>query len=169
MKNGASPSKKKPQRQAAKLEKLLKRYSPDLVKLHGDIEKHPRKESYTFTVNLSLPTGTLHATGRGIRRRRQRENGVRRNRHAVQETPGPAAQGLRVEAKAPPRPHPGLRVRPKTVLTNVRPVRRVGRASASLSRCPMANERNIETANTTRKVEVSPSRIAKISGLYAGM
>ncbi len=52
-------------RQTAKLEKLLKRYSPDLVKLHGDIAKHPRKESYTFTVNLSLPTGTLHATAEG--------------------------------------------------------------------------------------------------------
>ena len=31
----------------------------------ADIEKHPRKESYSFTLNLSLPTGTLHATGEG--------------------------------------------------------------------------------------------------------
>jgi ribosome-associated translation inhibitor RaiA len=59
------PVEKETQRQAAKLNKLLKRYSPDLVKLHGDIGKHPRKESYTFTVNLSLPTGSLHATGEG--------------------------------------------------------------------------------------------------------
>jgi len=59
------PLEKETQRQAAKLNKLLKRYSPDLVKLHGDIGKHPRKESYTFTVNLSLPTGSLHATGEG--------------------------------------------------------------------------------------------------------
>jgi ribosome-associated translation inhibitor RaiA len=36
------------------------------VILHGDIGKNPRKESYTFTVNLSLPTGTLHATGEGF-------------------------------------------------------------------------------------------------------
>jgi len=56
---------KETNRQAAKLDKLLKRYAPDLVKLHGEIEKRPRKESYTFTVNLSLPTGTLHATGEG--------------------------------------------------------------------------------------------------------
>jgi len=56
------PVEKETQRQAAKLNKLLKRYSPDLVKMHGDIGKHPRKESYTFTVSLSLPTGTLHAT-----------------------------------------------------------------------------------------------------------
>jgi ribosome-associated translation inhibitor RaiA len=59
------PVEKEVQRQAAKLEKLLKRYAPDLVQLHGDIEKHARKESYTFTVNLSLPTGTLHASGEG--------------------------------------------------------------------------------------------------------
>ena len=59
------PVEKETNRQAAKLGKLLKRYSPDLVKLHVDIEKHARKESYTSTVNLSLPTGTLHATGEG--------------------------------------------------------------------------------------------------------
>jgi ribosome-associated translation inhibitor RaiA len=52
-------------RQTAKLEKLLKRYDPDLILLHANIEKHARKESYTFTLNLSLPTGTLHATGEG--------------------------------------------------------------------------------------------------------
>ena len=52
-------------RQTAKLQKLLMRYDPDLVKLHANIEKHARKESYTFILNLSLPTGTLHATGEG--------------------------------------------------------------------------------------------------------
>jgi ribosome-associated translation inhibitor RaiA len=59
------PVEKEAKRQADKLGKILKRYAPDLVLLHGDIEKHARKESYTFTVNLSLPTGTLHATGEG--------------------------------------------------------------------------------------------------------
>jgi ribosome-associated translation inhibitor RaiA len=59
------PVEKETHRQVAKLEKLLKRYSPDLVLLHADIEKHARKESYTFTLNLSLPSGTLHATGEG--------------------------------------------------------------------------------------------------------
>jgi ribosome-associated translation inhibitor RaiA len=59
------PVEKETNRQAAKLDKLLKRYAPDLVLLHADIEKHPRKESYTFSVNLSLPTGTLHAKGEG--------------------------------------------------------------------------------------------------------
>ena len=47
MKNGASRSKRK-RNGTSKLEKLLKRYAPDLVQLHGDIEKHPRKESYSF-------------------------------------------------------------------------------------------------------------------------
>jgi len=54
------------QRQAAKLEKLLKRYAPDLVKLHSSIEKRPRKHEYLFSLNLSLPTGTLHAVGKSI-------------------------------------------------------------------------------------------------------
>jgi ribosome-associated translation inhibitor RaiA len=48
------PVEKETHRQAAKLEQL-----------HADIEKHSRRENYTFTVNLSLPTGTLHATGEG--------------------------------------------------------------------------------------------------------
>jgi len=59
------PVEKETNRQAAKLNKLLKRYEPELVQLHTCIEKQARKESYTFTVNLSLPTGTLHATGEG--------------------------------------------------------------------------------------------------------
>ena len=59
------PVEKETDRQAAKLGRLLKRYAPDLVQLHGDIAKHPRKESYTFSVNLSLPTGALHARGEG--------------------------------------------------------------------------------------------------------
>jgi ribosomal subunit interface protein len=44
-----------------KLARLLKSYSPDLVQLHGAVERHPRKENFTFSVNLSLPTGNLHA------------------------------------------------------------------------------------------------------------
>lgn len=56
---------KETQRHVAKLDRLLKRYAPDLVQLHGAIEKRPRKENYIFSLNLSLPTGTLHATGEG--------------------------------------------------------------------------------------------------------
>lgn len=52
-------------RLASKLGKLLKSYSPDLVQLHGSFEKHPRRVEYAFSLNLSLPTGTLHATGVG--------------------------------------------------------------------------------------------------------
>ncbi len=46
-----------------KVQKLLKRYAPDLVQFHGLFEKQPRKGLYSFSLNLSLPTGTLHATG----------------------------------------------------------------------------------------------------------
>jgi ribosome-associated translation inhibitor RaiA len=51
------------QRHAGKLDKLLKTYAPDLVQLHGVFSKNPRREEHTFSLNLSLPTGTLHATG----------------------------------------------------------------------------------------------------------
>jgi ribosome-associated translation inhibitor RaiA len=60
-----TPIEKETQRQVLKMEKLLKHYDPDLAHLHGDIEKQPRKESYLFSLNLSLPTGTLYATGEG--------------------------------------------------------------------------------------------------------
>ena len=59
------PLEKETSRHKVKLEKLLKRYPPDSLQLHGDIEKLARRESYTFSVNLYLPTGTLHATGEG--------------------------------------------------------------------------------------------------------
>lgn len=52
-------------RHAEKLNRLLKRYNPDLVHLHGSLEKAPRKSEFNFAVNLGLPTGVLHATGTG--------------------------------------------------------------------------------------------------------
>ena len=57
-------------RYVGKLGRLLKSYSPDLVQLHGSLEKHPRKTEYIFSLNLSLPTGSLHASGTaaGIRK-----------------------------------------------------------------------------------------------------
>jgi ribosomal subunit interface protein len=48
-----------------KLEKLLKRYQPDLVQLHGSFEQRPRKTEFNVSLNLSLPTGTLHCVGSG--------------------------------------------------------------------------------------------------------
>ena len=50
-------------RHLRKINALLKRYAPDLVQLHGAFDKLPHKSEFTFSVNLSLPTGTLHATG----------------------------------------------------------------------------------------------------------
>jgi ribosomal subunit interface protein len=52
-------------RHAEKLNRLLKRYAPDLVLLHGSLEKTPRKIEFSFSLNLTLPTGTMHATGVG--------------------------------------------------------------------------------------------------------
>lgn len=51
--------------QVAKLERLLKRYEPDSLQLHASLEKAPRKAGFDFTLHLVLPTGKLHATGRG--------------------------------------------------------------------------------------------------------
>jgi ribosomal subunit interface protein len=48
-----------------KLAKLLKSYEPDLVQLHGVFSKNPHNQEHSFSLNLSLPTGTLHATGIG--------------------------------------------------------------------------------------------------------
>jgi ribosome-associated translation inhibitor RaiA len=47
----------------AKLNRLLKSYEPDLVQLHGTFTQNPHKEEHSFSVNLALPTGSLHATG----------------------------------------------------------------------------------------------------------
>src|SRR5271170_3138780 len=52
-------------RHAAKLSRILKRYAPDLVLLHGSLEKTPRKTEFNFSLNLNLPTGTMHSTGVG--------------------------------------------------------------------------------------------------------
>jgi ribosomal subunit interface protein len=53
-------------RHVEKLGKLLQSYSPDLVQLHGVFSRDQhKKEEQTCTLNLSLPTGTLHATAVG--------------------------------------------------------------------------------------------------------
>ena len=52
-------------RHLSKMAKLLKSYQPDLVQFHGGFEKHPHRAEFIFSANLSLPTGTLHATGAG--------------------------------------------------------------------------------------------------------
>lgn len=50
---------------SAKLNRLLQKYGPDQVQLHTSLEKTPRKTAFELTLNLTLPTGTLHATGVG--------------------------------------------------------------------------------------------------------
>lgn len=53
------------ERPIQKLNTLLKRFSPDLITLHASLEKMPRKIEYSCSLNLTLPTGTLYATGIG--------------------------------------------------------------------------------------------------------
>jgi ribosome-associated translation inhibitor RaiA len=52
-------------RYVAKLNRLLKRYPADSVLLHESLEKNPHQHEFSFSLNLILPTGTLHATGVG--------------------------------------------------------------------------------------------------------
>ena len=52
-------------RHVEKMNRLLKRYAPDLVHLHSSLEKTPRRSEFDFSLRLTLPTGTLHATGVG--------------------------------------------------------------------------------------------------------
>ena len=49
-------------RYTAKMERWLERYDPDLISLHACYEKHSRKKIYTVTLNLTLPSATLHAS-----------------------------------------------------------------------------------------------------------
>jgi ribosomal subunit interface protein len=49
-------------RAVEKLTRLLKCYEPDLVQLHGALSQSQHTQDHTFSLNLSLPTGTLHAT-----------------------------------------------------------------------------------------------------------
>jgi ribosomal subunit interface protein len=53
------------ERQMGKFGRLLQSYSPDLVQLHATFSKTPHKDERACTLNLSLPAGTLHATGTG--------------------------------------------------------------------------------------------------------
>ena len=52
-------------RHIRKLEALLKHYAPDLVQLRGHFTRQLRRNQFTFSVNLSLPTGGLNAVGEG--------------------------------------------------------------------------------------------------------
>ena len=54
-------------RHTAKLGKLLKSYEPDLPQLHATFSKNGRAEEFACALTLSLPTGTLHATGTAAR------------------------------------------------------------------------------------------------------
>jgi ribosome-associated translation inhibitor RaiA len=59
------PAETEVERYAGKLNRILKTYEPDLVVLHGVFSQNSHREESSFSLNLSLPTGTLHATGTG--------------------------------------------------------------------------------------------------------
>jgi ribosome-associated translation inhibitor RaiA len=52
-------------RHVDKLNRLLKKYPPDLVELHSSVDRTPHKAEFCFSLHLTLPTGVLHATGLG--------------------------------------------------------------------------------------------------------
>jgi ribosomal subunit interface protein len=57
------PIEKECARHIEKLDRWLKKYASDAIQLHTGLETLPRKTQYDFSLNLALPTGTLHATG----------------------------------------------------------------------------------------------------------
>ena len=50
-------------RHLGKLKKLLKTYAPDLIQIHASVEKLARKAAFDFSLSLTLPTGSLYASG----------------------------------------------------------------------------------------------------------
>jgi len=52
-------------RRLDKLGKLLRSYEPDLIQIKGVFSQNPRTEEQSLALTLSLPTGTLRATGNG--------------------------------------------------------------------------------------------------------
>jgi ribosome-associated translation inhibitor RaiA len=52
-------------RRLDKLGKLLQSYQPDLIQLHGVFSSNHRTSEQSLSLTLSMPTGTLHATGSG--------------------------------------------------------------------------------------------------------
>jgi len=52
-------------RRLDKLGRLLKSYQPDLVQVHGVFSRNLRTEEQSLSLTVSLPTGSLHATGGG--------------------------------------------------------------------------------------------------------
>jgi ribosomal subunit interface protein len=49
----------------AKLDRLLSHFSPDLVHLHGTLESNGTRKNVACSLNLSLPTGQIHARQEG--------------------------------------------------------------------------------------------------------
>ena len=60
-----SPMDKVIQTHIQKLEKLLSRFTPDLVHLHGTLESNGVHQNTVCSLNLALPTGQLHASQQG--------------------------------------------------------------------------------------------------------
>jgi ribosome-associated translation inhibitor RaiA len=52
-------------RRLDKLGRLLRSYSPDLVQIKGAFSRNQRTDEQSLALTLSLPTGTLRATGNG--------------------------------------------------------------------------------------------------------
>lgn len=62
-----------------KLNRLLGHYTADGIALHASLEKTPRRNEFNFSLNLTLPSGALHATGTGANVPHQRESCLRGN------------------------------------------------------------------------------------------
>ena len=87
-------------RHIEKLNRLLKRYDPDLVQLHCTLEKTPHRIEFA----LFAKSNSAHRLAAGDRPRlgrpRRCESRIRRNRRPGKKASGKVAQGLHLETKA---------------------------------------------------------------------
>lgn len=62
------PVEKLISRRTEKLRRLLKTFSPELVHLHGTLERQSPRHGFVSSLNLRLPVGQVHAvkTGRSV-------------------------------------------------------------------------------------------------------
>ena len=60
-----TPLDKVIQSRIQKLEKLLVRFAPDLVHLHGMLESNGKHKYSVCSLNLALPTGQIHSREEG--------------------------------------------------------------------------------------------------------
>ncbi len=102
------PAEKEVELYADKLNRLLKSYQPDLVQLHGVFTKNAHRAELSFSLNLILPTGTLHATGTGANARASCQQAFSEMQSQVKKHQSRLRKDYEWKRKRPRSPAPAL-------------------------------------------------------------